>query len=203
MFIGAQVSLYPMTSDFVDVILTGLKGLDPYRNDLRIETDDMSTLMVGAPGPLLDAIRDLFAAAARRPEHVTMHVTLSRGCPGEPDDPTCRCETLTRAQHQPLDQRQAEARAAVADAPVTGVGIDVQFSLYVLGQDRHMDEIYGCIDFLKASGTFLKSKNFCTRLRGDAGAVFETVRQAFLRFGPAEGHVTIDLTASANSPSLR
>ncbi|MAQ85447.1 MAG: HMP/thiamine-binding protein [Maritimibacter sp.] len=203
MFIGAQVSLYPMTSDFVDVILTGLKGLDPYRNDLRIETDDMSTLMVGAPGPLLDAIRDLFAAAARRPEHVTMHVTLSRGCPGEPDDPTCRCETLTRAQHQPLDQRQAEARAAVADAPVTGVGIDVQFSLYVLGQDRHMDEIYGCIDFLKASGTFLRSKNFCTRLRGDAGAVFETVRQAFLRFGPAEGHVTIDLTASANSPSLR
>ncbi|MDF0595278.1 YkoF family thiamine/hydroxymethylpyrimidine-binding protein [Psychromarinibacter halotolerans] len=203
MFIGAQVSLYPMTSDFVDVILTGLKGLDPYRNDLRIETDDMSTLMVGAPGPLLDAIRDLFAAAARRPEHVTMHVTLSRGCPGEPDDPSCRCETLTRAQHQPLDQRQAEARAAVADAPVTGVGIDVQFSLYVLGQDRHMDEIYGCIDFLKASGTFLRSKNFCTRLRGDAGAVFETVRQAFLRFGPAEGHVTIDLTASANSPSLR
>ena len=66
-----------------------------------------------------------------------------------------------------------------------------------------MDEIYGCIDFLKTSGTFLKSKNFCTRLSGDAGPVFETVRQAFLRFGPAEGHVTIDLTASANSPSKR
>lgn len=203
MFIGAQVSLYPMTSDFVDVILTGLDGLAPYKNDLRVETDDMSTLLVGAPGPLLDAIRDLFAAAARRPEHVTMHVTLSRGCPGEPDDPSCRCEILTEAQDQPLDVRQAEALAAVAAAPETGVEIDVQFSLYVLGQDRHMDEIYGCIAFLKDSGTFLKSKNFCTRLRGDAGAVFETIRQAFLRFGPAQGHVTIDLTASANSPSLR
>ena len=66
-----------------------------------------------------------------------------------------------------------------------------------------MDEIYGCTEFLKASGTFVGSKNFCTRLRGDAGAVFETVRQAFLRFGPAEGHVMIDLTASANSPSPR
>ncbi|MCA2013612.1 Ykof family thiamine-binding protein [Cereibacter sphaeroides] len=203
MFIGAQVSLYPMTSDFVEVIFAGLKGLDPYRDQLRIETDDMSTLMVGAPGPLLDAIRDLFASAARRPEHVTMHVTLSRGCPGEPDDPSCRCETLTRAQDQSLAVRGAEAREAVKDAPVLGVEIDVQFSLYVLGQDRHMDEIYGCIDFLKESGTFLKSKNFCTRLRGDAGAVFETLRQAFLRFGPAEGHVTIDLTASANSPSKR
>ncbi|MBL4918825.1 YkoF family thiamine/hydroxymethylpyrimidine-binding protein [Szabonella alba] len=203
MFIGAQVSLYPMTSDFVGVILSGLEALTPYRADLRIETDDMSTLMVGAPGPLIDAIRDLFAGAARQPAHVTMHVTLSRGCPGEPDDPSCRCDVLAVAQGQPLPERQAEALKSVQSAPNLGVEIDLQFSLYVLGQDRHMDEIYGCIDFLKASGTFLKSKNFCTRLRGDAGAVFEVLRQAFLRFGPAEGHVTIDLTASANSPSPR
>lgn len=203
MFIGAQVSLYPMTSDFEQVILSGLKALDPYRDRLRIETDDMSTLFVGAPAPLFDVLRDLFARAAQQPPHVTMHVTLSRGCPGEPDDPSCRCETLSQAQDQTLAERQTLATEAVQAAPVLGVEIDVQFSLYVLGRDRHMDEIYGCIDFLKASGTFLRSKNFCTRLRGDAGPVFEAVRQAFLRFGPAEGHVTIDLTASANSPTLR
>ncbi|PZX03766.1 YkoF family thiamine/hydroxymethylpyrimidine-binding protein [Celeribacter halophilus] len=202
MFIGAQVSLYPMTSNFVDVIMTGLDALSPYKNDLRIETDDMSTLMVGAPELLFDAIRDLFAASAKGPEHVTMHVTFSRGCPGEPDDPNCRCETLEKAQDQPLKDRQSLAAEAVAQAPDLGVAIDVQFSLYVMGSGDHMDEIYGCIDFLKTSGTFHKSKNFCTRLRGDAGAVFETLRQAFLRFGPAEGHVTIDMTASANSPSL-
>lgn len=203
MFIGAQVSLYPMTSDFVNVITSGLAALTPYKDNLRIETDDMSTLMVGAPEPLFDAVRDLFAASARLPDHVTMHVTFSRGCPGEPDDPTCRCETLTQAQDQSLEERKVLSLEAVRAAPVLGVEIDIQFSLYVLGHDRHMDEIYGCIDFLKTSGTFLKSKNFCTRLRGDAGAVFETVRQAFLRFGPAAGHVTIDLTASANSPSRR
>lgn len=203
MFIGAQVSLYPMTSDFVRVILSGLEALAPYRDRLRIETDDISTLMIGSPEPLLDAIRDLFARTAQDPAHVTMHVTLSRGCPGEPDDASCRCEVLAEAQDRTLAERQAEARVAVSLAPRLGIEIDVQFSLYVLGADRHMDEIYGCIDFLKASGTFLRSKNFCTRLRGDAGAVFETVRQAFLRFGPAEGHVTIDLTASANSPSPR
>lgn len=202
MFIGAQVSLYPMTSDFLGVITSGLHALKPYEKDLRIETDDMSTLMVGAPEPLFDAIRDLFAASAKRPDHVTMHVTLSRGCPGEPDDPSCRCEALERAQDQTLAERQELATAAVKDAHRSGVLIDVQFSLYVMGSDDHMEEIYGCIEFLKNSGTFLKSKNFCTRLRGDAGAVFETLRQAFLRFGPAEGHVTIDLTASANSPSL-
>ena len=203
MFIGAQVSLYPMTSDFVGVIHSSLAALDPYRGALRIETDDLSTLMVGAPGPLFDGIRDLFAAAARQPAHVTLHATLSRGCPGEPDDESCRCEILAVAQDQSLAERQAAARAAVAEAPILGVEIDIQFSLYVMGQGRHMDEIYGCIDFLKNSGTFLRSKNFCTRLRGDAGPVMETLRQAFLRFGPAQGHVTIDLTASANSPSPR
>lgn len=203
MFIGAQVSLYPMTSDFGTVIHAALDALAPYRDRLRIQTDDMSTLMVGAPDPLFDGLRDLFARAALGPAHVTMHATLSRGCPGEPDDPACRCDTLIRAQGQPLAERQAQALDAVRAAAALGVEIDVQFSLYVLGEGRHMDEIYGCIDFLKSSGAFLKSKNFCTRLRGDAGAVFETLRQAFLRFGPAEGHVTIDLTASANSPSPR
>ena len=203
MFIGAQVSLYPMVSDFVRVILSGLEALAPYRDRLRIETDDISTLMVGTPEPLFDAIRDVFAQAAHDPAHLTMHVTFSRGCPGEPDDPTCRCDVLATSQDTPITTRQEKALAAVRQAPHLDVTIDVQFSLYVMGQDRHMDEIYGCIDFLKASGTFLKSKNFCTRLHGDAGAVFETVRQAFLRFGPAEGHVTIDLTASANSPSAR
>lgn len=203
MFIGAQVSLYPMTSDFIRIISSGLEALTPYRNRLRIETDAMSTLMVGAPEPLFDAIRDLFARAARDPAHVTLHATLSRGCPGEPDEPSCRCEALSVGQTLQLTERQALALAAVGAAPILNLEIDVQFSLYVLGQDRHMDEIYGCIDFLKTSGTFLRSKNFCTRLRGDAGTVFETVRQAFLRFGPAEGHVTIDLTASAHSPSAR
>lgn len=203
MFIGAQVSLYPMTSQFVDVILSGLEALSPYRDRLRIETDDVSTLMVGAPEPLFDAMRDLFARAAKGPAHVTFHATISRGCPGEPDDELCRCETLAIAQAQPLEERRLLALEAVRAAPLSGVTIDVQFSLYVLGQDRHMDEIYGCIDFLKSSGVFFRSKNFCTRLRGDAGPVFEAVRQAFLRFGPGEGHVTIDLTASANSPSKR
>lgn len=203
MFIGAQVSLYPMTSDFEGVILSGLDALAPWRDRLRMETDDISTLMVGPPDALFGAMRDLFAGAARGPAHVTLHATISRGCPGEPDDPTCRCETLAQSQTQPLERRQVLAQEAVQAAPLLGVGIDVQFSLYVMGEGRHMDEIYGCIDFLKTSGIFLRSKNFCTRLRGDAGSVFETLQQAFLRFGPAQGHVTIDLTASANSPSLR
>jgi uncharacterized protein YqgV (UPF0045/DUF77 family) len=200
MFSGAQVSLYPMSDDFVSIILQAIKQLDPWRDQLRVETDDLSTLLVGAPEILFPALRDLFVAAARSGVHCTMHATVSRGCPGEPDDPIC-----TPANSLPpgaaLPVRIEAARQAVAVAPQTGQIVAAQFSLYPLGLGHHMDEIYGCIDFLKSSGTFERSKNFCTKLRGDAGPVFATLSQAFVSFGAQAGHVALDVTISANSPS--
>ena len=200
MFTGAQVSLYPMTDGFVGVITGALDVLDPHREGLRIETDDISTLIVGPPEVLFPALRDLFVAAAATGTHVVLHATLSRGCPGEPDDPMCRTGALANPD-EPLADRQAAALDGVRDAPATGEAAAAQFSLYVMGGGDHMAEIYGCIDFLKRSGVFDRAKNFCTRLRGDAGPVFATLAEAFCRFGPPEGHVTIDLIVSANSPT--
>jgi hypothetical protein len=202
MFAGAQVSLYPMTDGFVDVILSSLNALDPWRDKLRIETDDISTLIVGPPEVLFPALRDLYAAAAQTGQHVVLRTTLSRGCPGEPDDPICHTGALANPS-EPLVLRQKNALTAISDAPEKGQHADAQFSLYVMGAGDHMDEIMGCIDFVKQSGTFDRSKNFCTRLTGDAGPVFATLQQAFCQFGPPNGHVTVDLTVSANSPSKR
>lgn len=201
MFAGAQVSLYPMTDGFVDVIMSSLSALDPYRERLRIETDDISTLIVGPPEVLFPALRDLYVAAAASRQHVVLRATLSRGCPGEPDDPICQTNALANPS-EPLASRQAAALAALGEAPETGEIARAQFSLYVMGAGDHMAEIMGCIDFLKTSGSFDRSKNFCTRLIGDSGAVFATLQEAFCRFGPPQGHVTIDLTVSANSPSI-
>ncbi|WP_136683035.1 YkoF family thiamine/hydroxymethylpyrimidine-binding protein [Falsirhodobacter xinxiangensis] len=201
MFSGAQISLYPMTGDFVGVITAALAALDPYRDRLRIETDDISTLLVGPPEVLFPAMRDLYAHAAGTGAHVVLHATISRGCPGEPDDPIC--ETSSYGIRAPLEDRKTAALAAVAEAPVLDRRADAQLSLYVMGAGDHMEEIYGCIDFLKRSGTFDRSKNFCTRIGGDSGAVFATIQQALCSFGPPNGHVTIDLTVSANSPSRR
>ncbi|MEZ2329741.1 YkoF family thiamine/hydroxymethylpyrimidine-binding protein [Mesorhizobium sp. RCC_202] len=200
MFSGAQISLYPMTDDFVGVILGALGALGPYRDKLRIETDDISTLLVGPPEVLFPAMRDLFVAAARSGKHCVLSAAVSRGCPGEPDDPICRSDEIG-GPVLPLDERKAAALHAVAQTPSTGQPTAAQFSLYVMGTGDHMDEIYGCIDFLKNSGVFERSKNFCTKLRGDAGAVFATLAEAFCRFGPGAGHVTLDITISANSPT--
>jgi uncharacterized protein YqgV (UPF0045/DUF77 family) len=199
MFSGAQISLYPMTNDFVGVIVEAIGALEPYRAAFQIETDDISTLLVGPPDRLLPAMRDLFTAAAQRGVHCVLAATVSRGCPGEPDDPICTPVGGTGSD-EPLAVRIEAALAAVAAAPVAGQRVAAQFSLYPLG-DGHMEEIYGCIEFLKRSGVFDRSKHFCTRLRGDAGAVFATLSEAFLRFGAPEGHVTLDLKVSANSPT--
>ncbi|PDQ18657.1 HMP/thiamine-binding protein [Mesorhizobium sanjuanii] len=202
MFSGAQISLYPMCDDFVGVILGALSAFDPYRANFRIETDDISTLIVGPPEQLFPAMRDLFASAAASGVHCVLSATVSRGCPGEPDDPICT--PISGGSHElALAERIDAARAHVDTAERLGQEVAAQFSLYPLGEGHHMDEIYGCIDFLKASGVFDKSKNFCTKLRGDAGPVFATLSEAFLRFGAPQGHVALDLTVSANSPSLR
>lgn len=200
MFSGAQVSLYPMSGNFVGIILDAIKSLDPYRDRLRIETDDISTLMVGPPDVLFAAMRDLFVAAAKSGEHCVLSAAVSRGCPGEPDDAICGVNP-SAGQSEPLAERIDAALAAVKGTVETGQPSAAQFSLYVMGTGTHMDEIYGCIDFLKRSGTFDRSKNFCTKLRGDAGAIFATIHEAFFRFGDPEGHVTLDITVSANSPS--
>jgi len=200
MFSGAQVSLYPMTDDFVDVILGAISALEPYRQNFRIETDDISTLLVGPPDHLFPAMRDLFLGASKRGVHCVLAATVSRGCPGEPDDPICT--PIAGSNHdRPLAERIAAAVQLVEAAPKSGQIVAAQFSLYPLGSGHHMDEIYGCIEFLKKSGVFERSKNLCTKLRGDAGPVFATLSEAFLRFGAPQGHVALDLKVSANSPS--
>ena len=200
MFSGAQISLYPMADDFAAIIMRALSALDPHRDHLRIETDDISTLLVGPPETLFPAMRDLLVAASGTSTHCVLSAAVSRGCPGEPDDPICR-RIGGRAPGDPLDARIAQAVAAVGSVPHAGQQVACQFSLYPLGAGRHMDEIYGCIEFLKLSGVFDRPKNFCTKLRGDAGPVFQALAEAFARFGPIEGHVTLDITVSANSPT--
>lgn len=200
MFSGAQISLYPMSDRFVDIILDALSALDPWRDSLRIETDDVSTLLVGPPAILFPVMRDLFVRAAGSGAHCVLAATVSRGCPGEPDDPVCK-PAGGMPEQGPAEQRIAEALAAMAGSAATGRAVAAQFSLYPLGDAHHMDEIGACIGFLRRSGVFDRSKHFCTKLRGDAGPVFATLSEAFVRFGTPAGHLAMDLTVSANSPT--
>jgi uncharacterized protein YqgV (UPF0045/DUF77 family) len=174
MFSGTQFSLYPMTADFVPAILRGIAALDSYAGRIRRETDDLSTLLVGPPDLVVQAMRDAFVATARNGGHVVLAGTLSRGCP---------------------------ALARFAPGPQAGLAVAAQISLYPLGTEAHMARIGACIDFLKAARVFDRSKNFCTKLRGDAADVFAAIERCYLDFAPASAHVVLTVTVSAGSPT--
>jgi energy-coupling factor transport system substrate-specific component len=181
MFSGAQVSLYPMSDDFVGIILGSIEALDPWRVRLRIETDDVSTLIVGPPEILFPRCA---TCSSRRRGRACIARCMPPSRAAVPASPTIRsarrrwpappappCPSGSRPRARPWQRRRRPDRSVAA-----------QFSLYPLGLGHHMDEIYGCIEFLKGSGTFDRSKNFCTKLRGDAGP---GVRDPVARPSPA------------------
>jgi uncharacterized protein YqgV (UPF0045/DUF77 family) len=199
MFSGAQFSLYPMTSDFVPAILRGIAALDTYGSSLRRETDDVSTLLVGPPDTIVRALRDAFVATAQPGGHVVLSATLSRGCPGESDDPICTAPAIGRPA---ADEDLVEsALQRLGQAAPSGVECAAQISLYPMGTEAHMARISACIDFLKAAGVYERPKNFCSKLRGDTALVFAAIERAFIDFAPLEAHVVLTLTVSAGSPT--
>jgi len=199
MFSGAQFSIYPMTADFVPVIIDSIAALDAHGDKLRRETDDLSTLLVGPPDTIVQALRDAFVAAARGGAHVVLSATLSRGCPGEPDDPICTAPVIPPLQ--PGENPVAASLARYQPGAATDVPVTAQISLYPLGTDAHMARIGACIDFLKTVGVFDCAKHFCSKLKGDASTVFAAIERAFIDFAPPSAHVVLTVTISANSPS--
>ncbi|MBO6637662.1 MAG: hypothetical protein JJ920_04195 [Roseitalea sp.] len=63
------------------MIAGALAALDSHRDHRRVETDDLSTLIVGPPETLFPARRDLFVVAASSGTHCVLSATVSRGCP--------------------------------------------------------------------------------------------------------------------------
>jgi energy-coupling factor transport system substrate-specific component len=201
MFSGCQFSLYPMTDNFVEVILPAVEAMGR-PDDLRIETDDISTLVVGTPDRVFAAVARAYEAACRAGGHVVLSALFSRGCPGEPDDPICTPEPTDREQGGGGPEVLAAGGSGKAPAR-TGVEIDVQFSLYPMGIPGYMQTIADTVNAVKERGVFDRSKNFCTRLSGDLADVFAAVEQSFTEAARDNGHVVIHLTASWGSPSKK
>lgn len=81
--IGARLAIYPMTDQFVNVILSAVQAMDTA--GMTVQTDSLGTLLVGEEDKVFDAVRAAFGRAAASGGHVVMTLHLSRGCPGEPE----------------------------------------------------------------------------------------------------------------------
>jgi len=180
-----------MTNDYVELILDAVKGLQA-REDLRVEADDLSTLIVGPSAAMFEAVRNAFVTAAKSGEHVVANVTFSRGCPGEPDDPLCTPEEPEAGGARLPDPRTTSK---------TGVTAAAQFAVYPLGISDYMNAIAEEIERSREAGTFTGGKHFCSRLDDDCGPIFATLHAAFEKAGERAGHAVVTASVSANSPS--
>jgi hypothetical protein len=126
-FSGVQFSIYPMTADFVPAIMRGIAALDAYGDILRRDTDDLSTLLIGPPDSVVQAMRDAFTAVAGAGGHVVLSATLSRGSPGESDDPVCTASALPAPG--PDEDPVSVALRRFDPGPSSGIPVSAQISL--------------------------------------------------------------------------
>lgn len=190
--IGVRFSLHPMRDDFVPLILDAVRELPEL--GVEVETDDVSTCLLGEEPNLWEALRVAFGRAAGSGSHIVLNATFSAGCPGEPEGDVC----VPRAYEGPVGGEEGWSREAYGLGPVS-----VQFALYPLGATDYMDAIYGEIERARQAGVRVVGRHFCTHLYGSGDDVFATLRQAFREAQGRAAHVVMTVTASANSPSLR
>lgn len=190
--VGARVTVSVMSDRYVDVILAALGSADS--SGLVLETGDVSTYAGGDEQSLLRWLTDLSQHIAATGLHASIQVLLSRGCPGE-----AVCDLPGGAGPRRVDAPRGRNAGSFASA---------EWALYPLedagSADRtpdHMREIYAAIETAKASGTFVASEHFVTKLSGDLGRVLETVAVAWAGVGAHVQHVTSHVTISLNSPS--
>lgn len=182
---GCRFSLYPMTDEFVSLILDSLK--EAPADGLEVVTDDVSTYLAGEPEEMLRFVANVVAAAAGRTQHVACTLLLSRGCPGEGP-----CEPDRFGPGRSLE-------AAGGRIAPTGIRAAAHYSLYPLGVPDYMELIDSEIERARQAGVFARGEHFASRLEGDLAEVLSVIGDGWA--GAAATHTVAHATISVGSPS--
>ncbi|WP_130859642.1 YkoF family thiamine/hydroxymethylpyrimidine-binding protein [Gracilibacillus phocaeensis] len=181
---GCQFTLFPMSDRFVDIILSSLREVDSSK--VWMHTDDVSTCIRGKRVHLFDVTKALFFHAAKTGVHVAMSGTFSIGCPGDSTGDVYMDES-SQVMNQAADSLNQSAGC--------------RFSLYPLGREDYMEQIYQQIDWSKTAGVDVSHSHYATRLDGDVHDIFRVLEHCFEQVQQKVSHVTMSFTISANSPS--
>lgn len=183
--VGCRFSLFPMSNQFVPIILGALESTDTTK--VWIKSDDVSTCVRGRHEHVFDVVRSIFQHAAKSGEHVVLSATFSVGCPGDTEGDVFMSKD---------DIRLNEAFEANVDTAV-------QFALYPMGVPHYMDVIYNAVKAAEAEGTFSGGVHYASRLDGDAAQVFRSLENAFVTSSTQTSHLVMTATISCNSPSAK
>ncbi|WP_027963590.1 YkoF family thiamine/hydroxymethylpyrimidine-binding protein [Halalkalibacillus halophilus] len=184
---GCQFTLFPMSDQFVDIILSSLEEVDSSK--VWKDTDDVTTCVRGKMVHVFDVVKAIYLHAAKTGEHVAMSGTFSIGCPGDNEADVYMDET-----DQAINKEKSDTISQPAGC---------KFSLYPMGREDYMDKIYEQIDLSKARGVEVSASHYATRLDGEVNDIFNALEESFVKVQEKVSHVTMTFTISANSPSTK
>lgn len=182
---GCRFSLYPMTDNFVSVILGALEKIDT--SAVWSQSDALSTVYRGKLPYVADAVRALFINAWQPEVHMALEGQFSKGCPGDTDGDS-------------LLDREGEApnRAKIQDRhfPVL-----CKLALYPMGTGDYIDEIAKVWRMAEAEGLNPKTIHYATRIEGDVQKVFDYLEEVCRLMEQSVPHYILHFTLSVNSPT--
>lgn len=182
---GCRFSLYPMTDNFVSVILGALEKTDT--SAVWSQSDALSTVYRGKLPYVADAVRALFVNAWQPEVHMALEGQFSKGCPGDTDGDS-------------LLDREGEApnRAKIQDRhfPVL-----CKLALYPMGTGDYIDEIAKVWRMAEAEGLNPKTIHYATRIEGDVQKVFDYLEEVCRLMEQSVPHYILHFTLSVNSPT--
>lgn len=185
--IGFRFSLYPMSDDFIDIILSTLKKVDTSK--VWVKTDDISTVIRGKREHVFDVAKAIYLYAALTEKHVVLNGTFSIGCPGDSDGDVYMTVDDVRTNEEMLKDLHMEA--------------PTQFALYPMNHNDYMKIIADVVEIAGQKGTLTGGIHYASRLDGDVHDVFSTLEEAFNFTQQKVSHVTMTVNISANSPSRK
>ena len=182
---GCRFSLYPMTDNFVSVILGALEKTDT--SAVWSQSDALSTVYRGKLPYVADAVRALFINAWQPEVHMALEGQFSKGCPGDTDGDS-------------LLDREGEApnRVKIQDRhfPVL-----YKLALYPMGTGDYIDEIAKVWRMAEAEGLNPKTIHYATRIEGDVQKVFDYLEEVCRLMEQSVPHYILHFTLSVNSPT--
>ncbi len=193
---GCSFSIYPMSEDFVEIILSAIRRVD--MSKVWRQTNDIETCIRGRISHVFDVTLALFSTAIESGEHVVFRGTFSIGCPGD-----------STADNFMANDDVKLNKTLWANHSIAG-----KFSVYPLGElsptdscsdsscGGYMGKIYECIEHMRASSLKVQQIHYATRFDGDLQLSWQYLEQCFQML-EEQGfrHTVMDVSISANSPT--
>lgn len=182
---GCRFSLYPMTDDYVSIILGALDKTDT--SAVWTQSDALSTVYRGKLPYVADAVKALFINAWKKDVHMAIEGQFSKGCPGDSDGDSM----LSKEGEAPNKESIREKHFPVL----------CKLALYPMGTGDYIDDIAKVWRMAESAGLNPTTIHYATRINGDVHEVFDYLEQVCSLMQESVPHYILHFTMNVNSPT--